>query len=266
MENKNSNEDDLPKLKIEQENDFKKLKLSIEQDASFFGKSNPDLPPEIEGQFLNYVSNFENAFKNAKKITVYEKIGKPCFKTAEMLSDFELTTELETVLELMRNNNMGLDVICDYENEDRLIYKFITEELFMHEIEDVNVPVMTSNFTYEEFHQNHKYDLEQATEDFLKIFFNKKSKLYKNYHSQDAINHEALNNFRFLFKKFKLKLFKIQVINYNETEARVDFNIDFWSKIKGTDTKILYSGSGHMTFIYQYGYWYVQMVELPINN
>ena len=37
MENKDNNEDELPKLNIEQENEFKKLKLFIEHGASFFG-------------------------------------------------------------------------------------------------------------------------------------------------------------------------------------------------------------------------------------
>ena len=266
MENKDNNEDELPKLNIEQENEFKKLKLFIEHGASFFGKPNPNVPPEIEGQFLDYVSSFENAFKKVKQITVYEKLEKPSFKPAETASDSEITTELEALIELMRQKSIALDVLCDYEDEDRLIYTFIIEELFPHEVDDMNVPGMITHFIYEEFHPNHPYDLENATEDFLKMFLDKKSKLYKKYNSEDALNHEELNNFRFLFKKFKMKFFEILDLDFNETEATINFNIVFWAKIKGTDSKIYYSGNGSMTFEHKYGFWYVQVVELPIND
>lgn len=267
MENKDNNEEELPKLTIEQENEFKKLKLAIEHGAVFPDfKSENNLPPEIEGQFLDYVSNFENAYKNAKTITVYKKIGEPEFKTAATLSDDEVTVELEKMEQLMHQNNLNLDVLCNYENEDRLLYTFITEELFLSEIDDMNVPGMVTNFIYEEFHQNHKYDLERATEDFLRMFLNPKSDFYDEYHSKDALNHEALNTFRSLFKKFKMEFFEFTNITFDELHAKVEFDINFWGKIKGTDAKIYYSGDGNMTFKYEYGYWYVQNVNLPIND
>lgn len=266
MEHEYPNEDEFPKLNIQQENEFKKLKLSIEHDANFFGKSDSNLPPEIEGQFLDYISDFENAFKNAKRITVYEKLGKPEFKPAKSLSDYELTAALNVLIELMQTHNMGLDVLCDYEDEDRLVYTFITSELFLSEIDDINVAGMITHFIYEDFHQNHKYDLENATQDFLKMFLNKKSKFFKEYHKEDATNHEELNNFRFLFKKFKMNYFEITNLIFDENEAKVNFNIDFWGKLKATDSKTFYSGVGSMTFKYEYGFWYVRMVELPIND
>jgi hypothetical protein len=267
MTNKDNNEEELPKLNIEQENEFKKMKLSIEHGAEFLNfKSKTDLSPEIEGQFLDYISNFESAYKNAKQITVYEKIGKPEFKPALTLSDDEIVLELDKIKQLMHRNNLGLDVLCNYENEDRLIYTFITEELFFHEIDDLNIPDLNTNFIYEEFHQNHKYDLEQATEDFLRMFLDKKSDFYDEYHSDDALNHIELNNFRTLFKKFKMEFFEFQKVTFDEENAKVEFNIDFWAQIKGTDAKIYYSGDGTMTFHYEYGYWYVRNVNLPIND
>ena len=41
----------------------------------------------------------------------------------------------------------------------RFKYRFITEELFEHEMDDVHVKGMFTHFTYEEFHPNHDYDL-----------------------------------------------------------------------------------------------------------
>ena len=266
MENQNHEEEELPKLDIHQENEFKKLKLSIEHGASYFGKGNADLPPEIEGQFLDYVMNFENASKNAKQITVFEKLGKPEFKPADTLSDEEIGIEFERITDLMRQNGLALSVLANYEDENRLIYSFITEELFLHEINDLDMPGMVTNFIYEEFHQNHKYDLEQATGEFLRMFLNTKSDFYDEFHSKDATNHEELNNFRSLFKKFKIKFLEFRAIIFDEKDAKVEFEIDFWAKIKGSGSKIYYSGVGNMTFEYEYGYWYVREVTLPITD
>jgi hypothetical protein len=255
----------LPELSLEQENEFKKLNLMIEHDAEFFeGTSN--LPPEIEGHFLDHVSNFEEAFKNSKKTTIYNKIGKPNYKSIENLTDAEVTQELEILIQLLERHQIGLDVICDYENEDRLIYNFITSELLQLEIEDMNIPGMITHFTYEEFHPNHNYDLERYTMDFLTIFLDKKSNTYKKHHSTDALNHEILNKFRSLFRKFKIKKTDITSINHDDLEATVLFNIHFWGRLKQSETKVNFSGKGKMTFDYKYGYWYVKIADLPITD
>ena len=266
MNKEDDSEKELPKLSIEEENEFKKLKLDLEYGMDFSKNTKSNLPPEIEGQFLDYVSNFEKAFQNAKPISVFEKIGCPKFKIGTTLSDEEISIELERIMDLMNQNGLALDVLANYENENRLIYNFITDELFLHEIDDISVPGMVTNFIYEDFHQNHEYDLKHATEDFLEMFFNKKSSFYDDYHSKDASNHEELNTFRSLFKTFKIQFFELKNIAFDEQKAKVEFNIAFWAKIKGTDAKINYSGNGSMTFEYEYGYWYVRKVDLPIND
>ena len=263
--NKNlKSEEELPKLNIEEENEFKRLKLSLEHDAIFPENIKSNLPPEIEGQFLDYVMNFEEQYKNVKQTTVFEKIGKPDFKTADALNDDELKIELERIETIMQNCNLTLDVICDYENEERLIYTFITEELFQHEIDDLNISGMITHFTYEEFHPNNEYDIENTCIDFIKMFLNKKDDFYEKFHLTEAKNHNEINNFRSLFKKFKIKHYKFGDITINEDEAIATFNIDFWGKIKGTSDKINYSGNGEMTFKHEFGFWYVQNVNLPI--
>lgn len=257
-------DDELPKLDIRDENEFKKLKLCIEQDADYFNKDNTDIPPEIEGQFLDYITDFENASKNAKQITVFERLGKPEYKAESTLSNGEIRIELEKIEILMQNHGINLDVLADYPDEERLIYKFITEELFEHKITDMNIRGLQTCFIYEEFHPNHEYDLKRDTEDFLKMFFNTKDDYYLRNHSEEAINHITLNNFRSLFKEFEMTFFDFQEITFDKQDAIVRFNIDFWAKIKETDTKINYSGDGNLTFKSEYGYWYLREVTLPI--
>ncbi len=262
MENIDDNQD-LPKLNIEEENEFKKLKLNIEYGMDFGKNANPNIPAEIEGHFLDYISNFEKAYKDAKQISVYEKLGKPTFRPSSELNDEEVKSELEAVFQLMNSHSLELSVLCHYENEDRLIYDFLVNQLFLEEIDDMYVPGMITNFIYEEFHPNHKYDLERDTSDFLNMFLNKKSTFYDEYHSKDALNHIELNNFRDLFRKFKMTSLEITDVNFDEEDATVNFKIDFWGKAEGSDYKTAFSGNGSMTFKKQYGYWYVKMVELP---
>lgn len=263
--NNNRDDDELPKLDIQDENELKKLKLSIEQDADYFCESNTNIPAEIEGQFLDYITDFENASKNVKQITVFEKLGKPEYEPESTLSNEKITIELERIELLMQNHGINLDVLADYIDEERLIYKFITEELFEHEITEMNIPGLQTCFIYEEFHPNHEYDLKRDTEDFLRMFFNKKDDYYNN-HLEEATNHITLNNFRSLFKEFKMTFFEFQEITFDEQDAIVRFNIDFWAKITETDTKLNFSGDGNITFMFEYGYWYLRKVALPIHD
>jgi hypothetical protein len=259
-----NNEDEMPKLSIQQENEFKKMKLKLEHNAIFPDSSQMNLPPEIEGMFLDSIFNFEKAYKNSRKITVYEKLGAPKFKNADELSDLKLDKALFKITKLMETHNLVLDVICDYEQEERLIYKFITEELFLHEIEDYNIPGMNTCFIYEDFHPNHRYDLERTTEDFLKMFFDKKSDFYDQFHEKDASNHLEINNFRSLFNKFKIKNFEFKKVSFNKKTAKTTFEIDFWAKIEGSNSKINYSGKGSLSFKFKNRFWYVDQVNLPI--
>lgn len=266
MKSQDFDDDDMPKLSIKQENEFKKMKLKLEHDAIFPDTKQFNLPPEIEGMFLDSIFNFEKAFRNAKKVTVFEKIGSPKFKLAEDLTDEKLDKALSKITKLMKKNNMVLDVICDYDNEERLIYKFITEELFLHQIDDFDIPGMNTCFIYEEFHPNHKFYLENNTIDYLDVFFDKKSELYYSNLEKQPKNHLELNNFRSLFEKFKIKKLEIKNIKINKKSAKTTFDIDFWGKISGNNSKINYSGEGSISYKKTNDFWTINELNLPINN
>ena len=86
MEENKNNEEELPKLTLKEENEFKRLKLSLESNAFFLDFKTQNLPPEIEGLFLDNIMNFQKAYENAKKISIYERIGKPIFYISENLT------------------------------------------------------------------------------------------------------------------------------------------------------------------------------------
>lgn len=147
------------------ENELLKIKLKSE-----FGMKdmNSQLPAELENEWLNYIYNFEKLHKEAKEISIYERLGKPEYKKIADLNNEEVTSELSRLLNLMEENNLILNFLCDY--DDRIKYEFITEELFAEEIEDVRIEGMMTNFIYEEFHQNHEYDIKEAVSSYFNYF------------------------------------------------------------------------------------------------
>jgi hypothetical protein len=143
--------------------------MKAESGAYFCGSNK--LPPEIENEFLLNVQQLEDAWKDVKYVKVYDLVGKPDFKKARESSDSEVKDGLEKLLHLLNEHNINLAVHGEY--EPRIIYRFITEELFEHETDDLQLPGMSKNFIYEEFHPNHKTDIEECARNFLNHWFEK---------------------------------------------------------------------------------------------
>jgi hypothetical protein len=158
---------DDPQENLRIENEILKLKMQAESNA-FFGGSD-ELSPEIETEFLLHVQQFEDAWKNVKYVKVHDLVGKPDFKKAGELSDSEIKAGLEKLLKLLNCHNINLAVSGQY--DPSIIYRFITEELFEHETDDLQLPGMTKNFAYEEFHPNHNADIEECARMFLEHWF-----------------------------------------------------------------------------------------------
>lgn len=157
--------DDLLKA----ENAFLKLKLGLEHGMQM--EETSTLSPEIENQWLKSVYAFEQQYKDAKRIKLYDYIGKPAFKKWNALTAEQIKEELQRLRLIMGRNSIQLDCICEY--DDATIYRFVTEELFQHEMDDMRIPGMTCHYTYEEFHPNHDYDLRRETTDFINSLFAK---------------------------------------------------------------------------------------------
>jgi len=111
IKNEMNDDEEMPKLNIEQENEFKRIKLSLEHDAIFPEGMNSNLPPEIESMFLDNIMNFENSYKKGKQITVFEKIGKPKFISANELDENQITNELKKLITLLEEHNILFNVI-----------------------------------------------------------------------------------------------------------------------------------------------------------
>ncbi|HZY35908.1 MAG TPA: hypothetical protein VFE53_04625 [Mucilaginibacter sp.] len=171
MDNTNNNQNlplsDDPEENLRIENELMKLKMQAELGAQSFTAS--EIDPEIENAFLKNVMAFEQNWANAKPVKVYDLLGRPDFKRSDDLTDDEIETELDRISDLLSEKN--IDVYFDDEVEGRTRYFFITEELFEHESTFMPMPGMTTCFDYEEFHPNHKKDIERRAEEFISQWF-----------------------------------------------------------------------------------------------
>lgn len=130
---------------LQLENDILKLKMLAESGAEF-GEFN-ELPPDLEHIFLQHVMSFEEAWRNAKEVTVFELIGRPVFKKEFELSDQEMEEELERLIALMARHHFIFRGIEGHPPRD--IYQMITEEIFLQETRDMHLPGMTTHISYE---------------------------------------------------------------------------------------------------------------------
>jgi len=256
----NQNEEEIENLRIE--NEIKKIKLTLEYGAIFSKPSeNSELNPHIEAQFLDNIEQFEKAYNNCKQISIYDFIGKPEFRKTDDIPNEEINAELGKMINLMNESGIYLDTLCEV--EDPVLYRFITEELFLHETDDVRIEGMSYNFIYEEFHPNHEYDIRNHSLEFINSFLDKENDFYTYMLTKEAENNIELKNFRDAFTSFSLHHFEIQEINFDEEKAKVIFEINFSGAIEGSGEIQIYSGEGNIELLNTYDYWSIHKVKFP---
>lgn len=122
-----------------------------------FDRVSESVPPDMEAEFLSYVEEFERQWENRRTITVREFLEDPDVRPFDEIPTDELANELERLTTIMHDYNVRLDFICPV--SDDVAYRFIVDELFDQEIDDIQIDGMMHAFIYEEFHPNHLYDI-----------------------------------------------------------------------------------------------------------
>jgi hypothetical protein len=257
-------EDDYDRLK--RENTEKKKKLEAEQGAKFFTPENGDeIDPVIENQFLKNIEEFEKSFHSAKRVKVYDFIGRPQFKKVSEIPDDEISSMLDNIMQLLLENQIELSTLCEV--DDRELYRFITEELFEAETDDMRVEGMMCCYTYEEFHPNHDYDIRRICDDFTYDFIKRQTEFFEHTLTQKARNDKNLNDFINSFSEFELIESEIIGVKINPEDASLLMNISLFATIESSVEKQQYSGQLVFNLIPEYGYWSIDKVDLSgLNN
>lgn len=161
--------------RLRAENDFIKMKLMLEKDAHFGPGDDQSMPAGLENIFLKNVVEFEKQFENRKTIKVFDKIGQPAqFKPAAEIPDTAIDAAWKELEELLHQHGVGLSA-CSPNVSNRELYRFTVEELFLHEMDDINVPGLTHEFIYDEFYPDPVYDnTRHAIQDCIAEILDKK--------------------------------------------------------------------------------------------
>ncbi len=218
--------DENENLRIE--NELLRIKLTAQYGEAFQMDSNAGLPPEIENQFLKNILAFEENYESVELTTVYEKIGKPPYKSIDDLSPSEISEELNRIKAIMEAHHIVLD-FCDGPYPDEEIYKFITQELFTHEIDSVPLLGMNWNFIYEEFHPNNKAEITKNTHQFLEHWLNRNFNEYSSELDYDMVTgdgkqikraelYKKMSPFFDSFERFENDGYNVDMIDVQEQE------------------------------------------------
>jgi hypothetical protein len=250
--------------KLRAANEEKKNKLIEQYGACFSDMStNNELPPEIESQFLDNILAFETNYDSTNRIPLYDFVGKPTYRKVDDLSDKEITEELNRLNGLLDSNQVGLDTICEV--ADRELYRFITEELFLEEIDDRHIPGLYSTFIYEEFYPNHEHDIREHSYDFIRSYLDKENDFYTYLLTSEAEKADWHLHFRQAFSSFQLNSFSISGIIFDKEKAKVQFECDFVGKIEDSAESLHFVGAGELNLLYQWDYWCIDSIKLPKN-
>lgn len=254
------------------ENNLLKIKLGMEHGMHQTGDTY-DLSPEVENQWLKQIYAFEQQHKDAKPITLYDYLGRPDFLKYDTLTPEETAVELKRIRSIMAANDVEVDCVGTY--DDITIYKFVTEELFLHEMDNMRIPGMVCHFIYEEFHPNHDHDLRRYVSDFLKTIFDRKwdeqfdpfALALKVTFSGKLLNRADVSAIIITFQEAHdaLDLASLNIteviINAGITTATVSGLLSVFAKRQGEH--LLYEGACSFDFVREEEYWYIDAFDIP---
>lgn len=161
---------DDPEEHMKIENELMRIKLAAQYGDAFHMEGTGEMTVEMENQFLKSIMAFEESIAAGDHITLYERIGKPPYQPVELLQAATLEIALSNLMDLLQQHQVHVDFV-DGPYDDATIYRFITEELFNELVDKSPVEGMIHGFIYEEFHPNHKKEIEKIAHRFLYEWF-----------------------------------------------------------------------------------------------
>ena len=262
--------------KLKAENEFLKMKLMLEKGASFGSmETESELPPQIENQFLNYIAEFEKQSENHRSIRLFDKIEKPAhFKPVAEIQDEEMDAAWKELSGYLNKYQISLDV-CSPNISTRELYRFTTEELFKHEMDDMNIPGMMHGFIYDEFHPDPVYDNTKiATEDCINYILEKRPIEWTHHFRNENLRLNqhfplTIDQFKNIVNQFKLAYDELEINEIAGPHCVVnekDSLVSGTYKITATVAKETITLSGQWKVLFEWdeelGYWYITEVNI----
>ena len=261
-----------PADEIHAENELLKLKLELEHGMVMSNTS--QLPPEVENQWLRNIHDFESLSKEAEQIKVFDFIKRPVVAAIESMKPGEIPAALDQLQALMLARGVSLECCCEY--DPAVIYRFITEELFEKELENISVQGMMHCFIYEEFHPNHDYDLRRKANDFISRLLDRKwDEEFDRYLIADCIsfggsdyNAEEMSAkimaFQEAYSSFKLIRFDVGEIAIDLSTMKGTLNgmLEYEAHID-QEGFVSFNGECGFHFVFEMDDWGMSQLKLP---
>jgi hypothetical protein len=256
------NDDNEGNDDLRQENEFIKMKMMLERGAYFGTPEGPNaLDPFIENEFLKNIERFEAAYENSKKIKLYDYLGRPEFPVPDTIPSDRIEEELDKLLSFLNERDISLTTLCPV--EPAVLYRFIVEEFFETEKDDVHIEGMMSCYTYEDFHPNDEYSLGESTLDFLLDLLDTEEDYYSHHIADEFTDRKKLQDFRESFTSFSRPEVEISQVEIAGDQAKVKANVTFTGVCDGSTSEQLFSGECLLNFVHHGEYWYVSDIKLP---
>ncbi len=156
--------------KLRLENDLRKIKLQAELGAHFGAMpGSPDLPPDIEKQFLEQIMAFHKHRDENPPVVLREYLSNPDFRPSLALSEQELEAEWERINALFEEKQLRVEFQAEYPLAQK--YDFMADELMIELIDPPMSDGQALCFLYEDLHPNHDFDQRRRTQEFMEGFF-----------------------------------------------------------------------------------------------
>jgi hypothetical protein len=260
--------------KIQEENEFLKMKLMLEQGA-VFGKMDTDteLPANVENDFLNYIMAYEKQAAERKMIKVFDRIERPThFKPVAEIPDNEIDTSWNELDSYLNKYNIDL-AVCSPNISNRELYRFTTEELFDYEMNDIFIPRGMTCFTYDEFYPDHIYDnTRTALEDCIECILEKQSFSWMPMLTKENLrinDHYPLSEKEYvnIITRFKEAYEDIRVNDLTSIDCVID---DINCRVRGNydvtlvlaSEEIIVKGNWKVEFIWDGDFWEIVNVQI----
>jgi hypothetical protein len=277
-ENIEHSEEEYEEGNLKNENEFLKMKMMLESGAQFGSMSEEGLPPEIENQFLRNIMAFEKQAQEMKMIKIFDKIERPDhFKPVSEISDEDIDNAWKTLNEYLNKYGIELSFLSP-KVTTRELYRFTMEELFDHEMNDMDLPGMVSCFTYDEFHPDHEYENKRTSvEDVIEHIFENEPYQWMHHFRRENLRlneHFQLtqDEFKNLVNRFKESYVEIKLEPISQEEDVLCFFEKEICQVKGPYElalklpleEIILRGNWMVEYELDddLGYWYVINVQV----
>lgn len=252
------------------ENDFLLRKLQEEFGATHFFEEN--VPATLQNAFLKTVLEAEGlCSENQRKVPIFQRLQFPYCLDDMYLTDEGVNHELRRLQSLLFEYHIVVDSI--YENDPRIMYRFILNELFNQLVDDVPVSSYYVHFCYEEFFPNDIEELRTDTIEFIHELLDQSLSMEYNMLSavmrcrdrriQREVFLENLDAFYENFRQLHLKYVEIADVDLQGKLATVHFNVNYEAVMHDSDV-ITIDGNGFFRFTREsVPFWSIEEISFP---